>query len=241
MPPIIYWISGPALFLAGSFALTVILALIGIKDMIPSKWSLLIVGLGFVLMIMGMWVTARQEEKNAKAEKDSDRLVGSIDEIKKAMGIGLNVEVTPRSIIEALDAQRKAITDATLNNFLFFKLASDKPTVDGKMELVLDAHGGPVFTTNYWISLASANLNPDDAGYWAVDYRKPGLLPVINPGDGAIKRTLPISDYIIEYDALNGHWDEYFSVTRQGDKLIQSVKIVKRGGSVIYEQPPSQN
>jgi hypothetical protein len=70
MPAFGYWFSGTALFLAGSFSLTVAMALIGIKDMISNKLIVGILLASLVLMLIGWWTAAKQEEQSTKRDSD---------------------------------------------------------------------------------------------------------------------------------------------------------------------------
>lgn len=66
MPSFHYWISGAALWVAGSFILGVVLAAIGIKSLIPKKVFVILIGLSFLVMFIGWWTTAEQEKNSEK-------------------------------------------------------------------------------------------------------------------------------------------------------------------------------
>lgn len=87
MPPLQYWFSGAALWLAGSFIITVILAVIGIREMISNKMVVFLIGVALLVMFIGWWTTAEQEEASAKREIKLDRLQETLDTIKSAMPV----------------------------------------------------------------------------------------------------------------------------------------------------------
>jgi hypothetical protein len=199
-----------------------------------------IVGVVFMLVVilavLGCWSAAKQEKNNVESDKISAEMRSDIGLIKNAMGIKASpstTEVTPQAILDTLDAQRKAIVSATLHNFAFFKLADDVKDVSGKVTLRLDA-SGPVLTLNYWISNASAKRNANDPAYWSVDQRKP-LIPVVYPNTEDIERLLSPGDYIIEFDALNGHWVEYLSIYLEDGKIKQKIRVTNSKGELLYE------
>lgn len=157
--------------------------------------------------------------------------------IKEAMGIKASPateEITPRAILDALEAQKNQLRNLTLNNFAYFKLDDDaRPNTDGMAELWLHS-SGPVFTINYWISDMVAQRNANDPRYWSIDQRKP-LIAIADPTQKVFKRALPVGNYIIEFDALNGHWNEYLSIYLENGKLKQKIHITNSNGAIIYD------
>ena len=61
-----YWLSGPALFVAGSFVLPIWLALRAIRDMQSPLTTKLFAGLAIALMLLGWWQAANSEKDNSK-------------------------------------------------------------------------------------------------------------------------------------------------------------------------------
>ncbi|MGH7456000.1 MAG: hypothetical protein ACRENG_31895 [bacterium] len=83
MPGLQYWFSGTALFLPVSFAITVVIGLVGIKDMISGKWIISLMVLSFIVTLIA-WYTA------AKQEKESAELGASIKRIADYVNINSN-------------------------------------------------------------------------------------------------------------------------------------------------------
>ncbi len=235
MPEFQYWTSVTAFFVAGSFILNVVLALIGLKKMNKTA-MILMVTLAICLAVLGWWSAAKQEQKGAESDSINAEMRTDIGQIKEAMGIKPSanvVEITPKAILETLEAQRKLLIDRTLNNYAYFKLEDNAQVNSGLVKLWLDS-SGPVFTVNYWISNASAKHNANDPAYWSVDHRKP-LIPIINPNTKEIERSLPVGDYIIEFDGLNGHWDESLSIYMENGKPKQKIRVTNSKGELLYD------
>jgi hypothetical protein len=74
LPPIQYWFSGTALFLAGSFVIATAMGLIGIKNMISNTIAKGLMIAALALLAIGWWSAAKQE-------KQSDDLTKSIASI----------------------------------------------------------------------------------------------------------------------------------------------------------------
>ena len=74
MPPLTSWFSGTALFLGGSFAFTIAVGLIGIKEMISDRVFIIFLFVAVNLSLLA-WFTA------AKQAADSDILQASIQKI----------------------------------------------------------------------------------------------------------------------------------------------------------------
>jgi hypothetical protein len=234
-----YLFTGSAVFVAGGFALSAILGFLGVANMRSNYPAFMIAGylVAVILFGMGWWTSAKQEEKNAKSDQENFELKNDIRDIKRVV-IGVETqenatEITPEAILATLEAQRKAIIGETRNNSAYFKVADDTQNGSDLIKLQLDATG-PVFTANYWISNASAKRNANDAAYWSVDQRKP-LIPVITPNNKSIERSLPVGDYVIEFDALNGHWDQYLSIFYENGKLKQKIRVADSKGKLLYE------
>lgn len=76
MPAIHYWLSGASLFLAGSFILTIIVGLIAIRDLISNKFIVVLVIAALILMGIGWWSTAKQENASAELVDNIKQIVG---------------------------------------------------------------------------------------------------------------------------------------------------------------------
>ena len=237
MPSPQYWVSGAALWIAGSFILSIIIAVIGIKEMVPSKLLVFLVGVAILLMFIGWWTTAEQEEAAARSKIDNADMRSDIKQIKEAMGIKPSEaaeEVTPKGMVQVLEAQKASVIEATKNNIPLFRvLEGDSSNPVGPIRVNLVSIGGPVFAINYWISPAD-NKGAEDPQYWSIDQRK-ALIPVVDSNSREWVRFLPPGNYLIEIDALTGHWNQYLSISREGNKIKQSIKVV-REGVAIYTQ-----
>jgi hypothetical protein len=75
MPPFYYWFSGAALFLAGSFTLSTATGLIGIKQMISNKIARGLMCVALILLALGWWSAAKQEQSNAELAESIKKLV----------------------------------------------------------------------------------------------------------------------------------------------------------------------
>ncbi len=64
LPPFQYWISGPAIYLAGSFAFAVIVGLIGIRWMVSDRRFRSLIAIAVVLSALA-WRTAAKQEQTA--------------------------------------------------------------------------------------------------------------------------------------------------------------------------------
>jgi hypothetical protein len=113
MPALHYWVSGAALWLAGSFAITVILAIVGIKEMISNKMAVLLIGAALLIMFIGWWTTAEQEEASVQREIKIDRLQETLDVIKSAIPV-LDNTSTVQNLSQLSNAQlRQRVSDLT--------------------------------------------------------------------------------------------------------------------------------
>ncbi len=123
------------------------------------------------------------------------------------------------------------------DNYCYFKIRlADAANLTGPFQLWMIAPKGPVFDLNFWISPASAK-GADDPAYKSLDVRKP-LNPIIHSGGHAWDRVLDQGEYLIEFDAKNGHWDEILRIFADGQKLRQTIKIVGLGGKTLYQATP---
>jgi hypothetical protein len=82
MPQLRYWFTGSVLWLLASFALNIILALIGIRPMIPDKIFFFLFGVVLLVMFIGWWATAREGAASAKRDEKLDTLQATLDLIK---------------------------------------------------------------------------------------------------------------------------------------------------------------
>ena len=78
MPALQYWFTPSAFFLLGSFVITVVLGLIGVRTVIETKWIVLLVAASFVITIVGWWTAAKQEEQNAKTLQDIRNIAAAV-------------------------------------------------------------------------------------------------------------------------------------------------------------------
>jgi hypothetical protein len=85
MPGLQYWFSVAALWLAGSFVITVILGIMGIRTMIPNKIAVFLIGMALLVMLLGWWTAAEQEEASAKREHKLDQISETLDLIKSSL------------------------------------------------------------------------------------------------------------------------------------------------------------
>ena len=90
MPPISFWFTGTALYLAASFVFAIGVGLIGIKDMIPKK--LFYVLLAFAVLLSGTaWhVAAQQEQDSFNQDQILDGISKSIGKIASATNVNPN-------------------------------------------------------------------------------------------------------------------------------------------------------
>lgn len=78
IPPFHDWISSSAFFLLGSFVVSIVLGLIGVKEMISKKLIIFLVGISLLVTTAGLWSTAKQQE-------DTDLQETKIDDLSKNM------------------------------------------------------------------------------------------------------------------------------------------------------------
>jgi hypothetical protein len=123
-------------------------------------------------------------------------------------------------------------------NFCYFKIRlPDVTDRAGPFQLWMIAPKGPVFDVNYWISPASAK-GANDPAYGSLDVRK-RLHTIIHEGGRAWDKLLGEGDYLIEFDAKNGHWNERLRIFVDATgELKQTIKIVGLGGKTLYEASP---
>jgi hypothetical protein len=224
------WLTGAVFFIVGSNLLSFSLAISGRKVNGPYLTGS-VIALVVVLAILGAYSVAKKNWQDARTEL-------KIDQIARALKIPeqstKNVEITPKAILDVLDAQREAARKATINNTAFFRAAEDQKNIsENAVRLRLDGTG-QVFALNYWISPASAKQNSKNPEYWTIDHRKP-LIASIFPYSSKLDRVLPLGSYIIEFDALNGHWVENLSIVRENGTLLQKIKVTGAKGVVRYE------
>jgi hypothetical protein len=232
-----HWLSITALAAVGMFVITLILGLpglVGIKSTIPkyATVGLLIVSIAVLgLVALG---ASLQEEATSQTRDD-------VRQIKDALGVTSKTEATGSQLAEAIKSL--AVSVASLEEektgkqaYCYFRLAiRPRPGIvpAGYYQLALDATDS-VFSINYWISLASANRDPQNEGYWAVDVRKP-LIPVAYKGPHAWERVLPPGDYYIEFDAVNGHWVEHLTLYLENAEIRQRIDVTRDGQTIFKE------
>src|ERR1700693_1007546 len=76
LPAFQYWISGTALFLAGSFAFSLAVGLIGIKEMVSKKVLGFLMAASIILSFLA-WRTAAQQESDSSS---SDERIGALQD-----------------------------------------------------------------------------------------------------------------------------------------------------------------
>jgi hypothetical protein len=123
-------------------------------------------------------------------------------------------------------------------NYCYFKIRlADAGDLSGPFQLWMIAPKGPVYEMNYWISPASAK-GASDPAYGSLDVRKP-LHTIIHEGGHAWDKALGEGDYLIEFDAKNGHWNERLRIFVDATgELKQTIKIAGFGGKTLYEGSP---
>jgi len=120
-------------------------------------------------------------------------------------------------------------------HFCYFKIRpTDAANLEGPFQLWMIAPDGPVYDLNSWISPASA-ASASDPAYGSLDVRKP-LVPIVHEGGHAWDKTLPLGEYLIEFDAKNGHWNEVLRIFVRQGKLTQSIRVVGFGHKLLYEE-----
>jgi hypothetical protein len=238
MPPIEDWISLSTILAAGQFAISVWLGFAGIEQMRARrpKISFVLMGLAAILFAAGVYNSAKQEEKNLQTDRLNEAMRSDIAVIRDTVAPPkINTQVTPKSILDLLQAQRNALIAQTKNNFVYMRLVDDEPLLPGgPYKLHLISSPGPVFSVAYWISPGAAHRNAKDPRYWSVDHPKP-LIPLLRPDSNEWIDRLPSGDFIIEIDALNGHWNEYLTLTAVDGNVKQSIKVVTNEGEVFYD------
>jgi hypothetical protein len=120
MPAFQYWLSVPALFLAGSFALTVVLAFIGINNMISTERIVALLGVSLLLMLVGWMSAAKQEEQSAKRDTDAAAMRDAIKSIAATLGIGgyASVDDLKARVAEADARSRRQFLELLTRNFI---------------------------------------------------------------------------------------------------------------------------
>jgi hypothetical protein len=120
MPPLQYWFSGAALFLAGSFVLGVVLGLIGIKDAISHKVIALLFAASLALLFMGWKSAARQEQQSVKRDADNDEMKRTVGDIAASMGITgyASVDDLKAKIATAEARSRRDFLGALTRNYI---------------------------------------------------------------------------------------------------------------------------
>ena len=100
IPSAVYWFSGTALFLAGSFIFGVVVGLIGIREMISDRtfWSFLVVAV--VLGLLAWYTAAKQERDSAELKDSINKIAGSAN-----VDTGQSVSALADKIIEKLNSQ----------------------------------------------------------------------------------------------------------------------------------------
>lgn len=231
MPSLSYLFTVTTFYVATSFILSIALAIVGLEQM-RSKRPQTAIGLmvlAGVVAVAGVLSAARQDQTNEVLQKDVAAIKNIVAPEQK------QVDLTPQSILGLLQAQRSLIINQTKNNFPYFRLFDDERQPDGgPYKLHLVSSPGPVFTVAYWISPAIAQRNAKDPRYWSVDHPKP-LIPVIQPNSEEWTYDLPAGDFIVEIDALTGHWNEYLTLSATDGRVKQSIKVINTQGEVFYD------
>jgi len=119
-------------------------------------------------------------------------------------------------------------------HYSYFKiLPADAKDLTGRFQLWMIAVGGPVFDLNYWIS-SLPSKGASDPTYGSLDVRKP-VIQIVHEGGHAWDRALPVGEYLIEFDAKNGHWNEILKIFVEDGQLKQSIKVVGFNGKPLRD------
>jgi hypothetical protein len=223
IPELHYWLAGPPLFVAASFVLPTLLALLAIREM-QSLLARVLFGVAAIgVMSFGWWQSANQEKANA----ESSIVIATIADV-----IGLKPGVPTNRLIDVVKSQKELFEALTGgNNFGFFSAVTHRFDNEAKvLQLQINGTGG-IQQVQYWISPASANRNPDDQAYWSID--KPKTPMVIGKGSFWFGRALPLGSYFVEFSSPYQAWVERFDIVELGGNFKQSI-IVTRDGKQIY-------
>ncbi|HEY3638774.1 MAG TPA: hypothetical protein VGK90_11535 [Rhizomicrobium sp.] len=99
---------------------------------------------------------------------------------------------------------------------------------------------GPLQEVNYWISPASANLNASDDAYFSVWLNLPSL-QTIHEGTRRWWGGLPLGDFYIEFDAINGmrQWVERICIAVLNGQYVQAVEVRNRKtNKIVWQEIP---
>src|ERR1700743_163639 len=119
LPPIHDWFTSQALFLLLSYAVTAVIALIGVKAMISKRWVYIFGGVGAIVALIGWYSAADQartdEAKDARIAAQDSRLTKislALDRI--AAGRGVPVNQPPEQVASAVLRQFAEDADGSL-------------------------------------------------------------------------------------------------------------------------------
>lgn len=173
MPSFSFWLSGAALFLAGSFAFTVVVGLIGIRELVQRRTFAAFVLVAIILSGLA-WYTAAAQEQTSKALGDSLNSIADYAKISKTQ--------SAQSLADAI-IRRLAPMERQVNTLTATAKARKWRALDPQQESALIARLKEISAQRIGIACATPACK-ELADQLAHAFRRAGWTPVPHHGGG---------------------------------------------------------
>lgn len=233
IPEMQYWVSGPALYVAGSFILTIWLALRAIRDMQSPFATRLFACLAIALMLLGLWQTANQEKDNAKNSKAIATVAAllNIDPTKKSRDLA-------EEIIKALPKASDIANELKATNSICYWYANLDAPRDSKggFSQVVANTGRTITDVRWWVYPAGADQYSQ--AYKNSPYKDlAGSAVCFATGFAIYDPTIKPGKYGIDFTGNNDNgWRELLTINETEKEIAEEMVITRDGVGEILKQ-----
>ena len=124
-------------------------------------------------------------------------------------------------------------------DYAYFKADPDElKKAKGPFKLWVVGRGN-TYSVYVWISPASAHMNVRTPAYYSIQHQISSV-EIINDGSHITGTTLPLGDYIIQFRAKNGEWNESLRLFLADGKVHQAVKVTDVNAHELHDVNISQ-
>lgn len=143
-----------------------------------------------------------------------------------------------RSTGAMLEKTHVAVTEEDRFVYLKADLSNVQSAADMIPLVLVNDNDNPAHDITFWISPASAELNPSNPAYWSADRKTRITNETYTQGLTDIQRAVPLGHYLIEINARSRLFLQSLKIESYEGNLVQTVELYDRkSNELIYSYP----